>query len=311
MNTREYVKSLFKDYEETGGLNDFMEELQANLDAHIESLIRKGLSEKGAFDKACAELGDVSVMANELSIKKRREVFEEVYMDIRKYMSAKRVAAYVIFGLVAFFGIITAFISYFAVGGAHTIEQILTGEIDIAAFMGALMPFLVASAAGFTFLGLTQETKSHYPMGKKRAALYTLAAGLIVFSLFAMFITYFSARIEESSYALMSAIGTLIPFALPGGGLMAFLALTEKERLKPWAASFQETAVKQHLEIWNDPAAANRFGIFSGALWILAAALFFLFGFLAGFKYSWIIFLFATAVQLFVQGLMMKKKQSC
>ena len=84
MNTEEYVHSLFADYEETQGLKDFMEELQSNLDARVASLVKKGLSEQDAFEKACAELGDISVLADELSLKKRREVFEEVYMDIRK-----------------------------------------------------------------------------------------------------------------------------------------------------------------------------------------------------------------------------------
>jgi hypothetical protein len=40
MNTKEYVQSLFSDYEETEGLKDFMEELQSNLDARIASLER-------------------------------------------------------------------------------------------------------------------------------------------------------------------------------------------------------------------------------------------------------------------------------
>ena len=313
MKTCEYIQSLFSDYEETEGLRDFMEELQSNLDARIASLARKGLAEQDAFDKACAELGDISVLAKELSLKKRREVFEEVYMDMRKYMGSKRVAAYVVFGITALFGIIIALVSYSAVrwppdngwflsaGWAFNYESLVV-------FAGALMPFLVASIAGFTFLGLTQETKSHFPMGKKRAAWYTVAAGLISLGFLIMLITYFSMRFEEGSFAIMFSIVTLIPFVLPGGGLLAFLLLTEKNRLKPWAASLHEDAAKQEMKIWNDPATASRFGMFSGAIWIFAFALFFLFGFLAGFRYSWLVFVFAVAVQLLVQGLMVKRK---
>ena len=114
MKTKEYIQSLFSDYEETDGIKDFMEELQSNMDARISSLARKGLPEQEAFNRACAELGDISVLADEFSLKKRREVFEEAYMDIRKYMSAKRVVAYISFGVLAIFGIIVAFISYYA-----------------------------------------------------------------------------------------------------------------------------------------------------------------------------------------------------
>ncbi|MDR3172063.1 MAG: hypothetical protein LBU17_10625 [Treponema sp.] len=39
MNTKDYVKSLFKDYEETEALRDFMEELQTNLDDRIASMV--------------------------------------------------------------------------------------------------------------------------------------------------------------------------------------------------------------------------------------------------------------------------------
>jgi hypothetical protein len=313
MNTKDYVGSLFKDYEETEGLKDFMEELQSNLDARIASLVRKGQSEKDAFEKACAELGDISVLAKELSLKKRREVFEEAYMDVRKYMSSKRGAAYVIFGGTFVLGIIAALIAYFVVqwpfhGGRSFSPRWFFFTESIVVGMGTLLPFVLIATAGFTFLGLTQETRARFPMNRKRAAWYTTAAVLIVLGFFAMLITYFSVRFGEGSVAIIIAIATLIPFVLPAGGLLCFLILTEKKRLKPWATSFHENAAKQEMQMWDDPVMANRFGMFSGALWIFAVALFILFGFLAGFRFSWVVFVFAVAIQLFIQGLMSKKK---
>ena len=315
MNTKDYVQSLFSDYEETENLKDFMEELQSNLDARIASLVRKGISEQDAFDKACAELGDISVLAKDLSLKKRREVFEDMYMDVRKYISPGRMAAFVIFGITALFGIIAAVISFLATGWFFHSGWLLNPkwpfdrEIGIISFLGTLLPFIVTSISGFTFLGLTQETKSHFPMSGKRAAWYTVAAALIGFGLMAMPITYFAVRFDETShFAIMATIAVLIPFVLPGGGLLAYLALSEKSRLKPWATSLHEDAIKQQMAIYNDPAAANRFGMFSGAIWLFAAALFILLGFLVSFKYSWVVFIFATAFQLVVQGFMIKKK---
>jgi len=303
MNTKEYVQSLFKDYEETEGLKDFMEELQSNLEARITSLTRKGLADNEAFDRACGELGDISVLADELSLKKRREVFEEAYMDIQKYMDTKRVTAYVIFGIIAVFGIIIALIVYFST------RQLLDFKLNNMSAIAAPMPFILASLTGFTFLGLTQETKSHFPMTKKRAAWYAAAAGLIGFGLFAIPITYFSNLHAERSFTLMASIGALIPFALPGCGILCFLVLSEKKRFKPWAASLHEETVRQHLELFKDPVESSRFGIFSGAIWIFAIALFFFFGFLLGFAYSWVVFIFAVGIQLLVQGLMIKRNK--
>ena len=104
----------------------------------------------------------------------------------------------------------------------------------------------------------------------------------------------------------MTTIAILIPFVLPGGGLLAFLVLTEKNRLKPWAKEFRAGVVKREMAMWNDPATAARFGMFSGAIWISAVGLFLLLGFTLGFKFSWLVFIFAVAIQLLVQGIMSK-----
>jgi len=76
----------------------------------------------------------------------------------------------------------------------------------------------------------------------------------------------------------------------------------------PQQQPLHENAIKEEMAIWNDPATAARFGMWSGAIWIFAAALFFLFGFIVGFRYSWVAFVFATAIQLVLQGFMAKKK---
>ena len=256
MNTNEYVKSLFSDYEKTGKLMDLMEELQSNLDARIGSLVKKGLSEQEAFDKACGELGDISALADELSINKRREVFEEAYLDTKKYLTTGRVVAYVIFGALAFFGAITASFTYFSTA------WILDNNLLITATLGTFMPFIVASIAGFTFLGFTQETRTLFPVSKKRAAAYTTATSLISFGLTVIPMAYFSTRFAEkfiseepffsltipnllsmtvppfpsgNFLAVISALGVTITFIFPGVCILAYLILTEKNRKKPWA----------------------------------------------------------------------------
>jgi hypothetical protein len=322
MNAKEFVDSLFEGYEKTAALADFKEELLGNLNAKIENFVKKGMGEEEAFAKASAELGDVSTLADELSLKKRKEVFEEVYMDIKKYMSTGRVAAYVIFGVVALFGITAGFIALFATKG-------IAAHLDLTVLFSSMMPFLTTAAIGFTYLGVTQELPSMYPVSKKRGAWYACAAGLIAFGIFSMPMGFFGSRlagdfltitIQESpemmSYitshavSIIPIISMLIPFVLPGIGILVFLILTEKDRLKPWAKEFHAKAVEREMAMWNDPATATRFGLFSGAIWIFAAGIFVLLGFIIGFKFSWLVFIFAVAIQLLVQGFMSKRAET-
>lgn len=234
-------------------------------------------------------------------------------MDIRNFMSTKRVAGYVVFVVLTLFGIITGLIVFFSGKWRDT-------QFDLTSVFAAIMPFLTAAAAGFTWLGLTQETASSYPVSGKRAAWYAAGVGLIVFGLFTVPVVLFgnsvknfnimtlgAIPVENGRWEWLGAISSLVPFMLPGIGILVFLGLTEKDRLKPWAKHLRDNAVKSEMEIWNDPAMATRFGLFSGAIWIFAAGLFILLGFLIGFKYSWLVFIFATAFQLLVQGLLSKK----
>jgi len=311
MKAKEFVDSLFKGYEETAALADFKEELLANLNAKTESLVKKGMTPEAAFEKAAAQLGDVSALADELSLKKRKEVFEEVYMDIRNFMSTKRVAGYVVFVVIALFGIITGLIVFFG-------DRWQNQQHSLTVAFAAMMPFVTAAAAGFTWLGLTQETASTYPVSGKRAAWYAAGVGLIVLGLLTAPVVLFSSinismkalseiTLEAGRLKWLAAISSLIPFLLPGIGILVFLGLTEKDRLKPWAKDLRDNAVKSGMEMWNNPVMATRFGLYSGAIWTFAIGVFILLGFLIGFKYSWLVFIFATAVQLLVQAMLSRK----
>ena len=314
MEAKQFVDSLFQGYEETAALADFKEELLGNLNAKIEDFVKKGMGLEAAFAKASAELGDVSALADELSLKKRTEVFEEAYMGINRYMSAPRVVTYVFFGALAFFGITAACIAFFATGKIG-----VNKHIELTTFFATMMPFLVTAVAGFTYLGMTQETASMYPVSKKRGAGYSVAAGLIAFGLLTMPIVYFGGKLAgddgisgatiqnlDHVIAIVPVISLIIPFILPGIGILVYLCLTEKDRLKPWAKDFRDKTMAREMALWNDPAVAMRFGMFSGAIWIFATGLFFLLGFIISFKFSWLVFIFAVAFQLVIQGVMSK-----
>jgi MFS family permease len=307
MNTQNYVKSLFKDYEESPGLAEFMEELQSNLEARIASLRIKGMDEKTAFEKATAELGDISALADDISRKKRQEVFEEQYMDIRHYMKKSRVAAYIVCGITLLFGVLTALIAYFGTHADQAAMSYLRGlgetQADLTALFGVLLVFLSASIAGFTYLGVTQETSSLYPVKTKRALLYALGTLLIVFGILLFPLVYFAAGAKDG---LVGALASLLPFTLSGIGLLAFLVLTETERRKPWILAHLTEETKKYRELWGDPAAAARFGTLSGAIWIFAIGIFLVLGFALSFKFSWLVFVFAVAFELLVQSFLFK-----
>lgn len=290
MDTRKYIDSLFSDYEETSALIDFKEELKSFLDERIKALVKSGMDEKDAFEKATNELGDMSAVVDEISRKKKQEILAEMYMKTRHYMPTWRIVLYILCGTVFGFGVIVAALSGFFTG-------------DINASLGSLLVFGVVPILGFLFLGLTQETAVHEPMDWKRALLYVIAAGVFLFGVIVFIITYF-----EDSAGLPYAIATLIPFILPSSAFGAFLILTEKDRSKPWVKKQREEYIKRSRERFGDPAQEERFGLFSGALWIAAIAVFILLTMLFGLKFSWLAIAAALIGQMLVLGMFTKSK---
>jgi hypothetical protein len=301
-DTKAFVDSLFEGYEKTDALLELMEELTGNLDDKVESDMKKGISRAVAFDKAKAELGDVSALAGELSLRLRRDVIAERYLGVRQYQTAPRVAAYVLFGLLFLFGLVTSAVVYFSRDSAAASLGWDGAMERMTGVFGALLVFITAATAGLTFLGVTQETAALYPMKKKRAVLYAVASGVIAFGLTLFPLTYFAAE-----RGLMEAIATLIPFALPGAGMLSFLVLTETSRLKPWAAERMMAEIRESEKTFGD--AGVHFGLYSGAIWIFAFGVFIALGFFIGFRYSWLVFVFGAAIQLVVRARAMRMER--
>ena len=306
-NTKSYVNSLFNGYEETKNLADFKEELIGHLNDKIENFIKRGLSEHEAFQKATAELGDISALADEMNLKRKQEIISEAFMDIRRFMKPWRVIAYIFFGFVFTLGAICAAIAFFAneplniLFGTILPDTFTENGYNFLALFGVLFVSVPISAAGYTWLLLTQETSSRYPISAKRALWYAAAALVLCGGIIMLPLTWFAVDGKES---IIAALGVLIPFVLPAISLLIFLILTEKDLKKPWVKLLYE----KEAMLFINHATEMRFGMFSGAIWITAFALFILFGFIVSFKISWLVFLFATAVQLCVQGVMMKNE---
>jgi hypothetical protein len=304
-NTKSYVASLFSGYEETKSLTDFKEELEGHLNDKIADFIKKGLGENEAFQKASAQLGDISAIADELSLKRKQEIYSEAYMGTHKYLTPARTALFILGGAIICFGLLAAAITWFA-------TEMQTGALAVG------MVFISSGAGFLTFMGLTQETAANYPMPWKRALLYTVSVTVFLFGLLSAPLVYFATTglnpaelaaqgwtLPPENLGLTSSIATMLAIMLPGAALFAFLVLTEKGRMKPWAKQQHE----KEMAMFSDPVAQMRFGLYSGAIWIAAITLCILLGLVASFKISWIVFLFAIAMQLFVQGVMMRKEK--
>jgi hypothetical protein len=282
MNTQEHVDSLLCGYEETQTLADFKEELRSNLDDRIASLVKKGATKQAAFTKATEELGDISALAEEISLKRKKEIYSEMYMKTRNYMSTKRIALCVLFGAMLGFAVIGALLDWLNLQ-------------EPAGPMGALLIFGGIPILGFVFLSLTQETATHENMSWKRAFWYVAASGMFLFGVFTFGVTYF-----YSERGIADAIATLIPFALPGVALGVFLILTEKDRRKPWVIEQAKKYTEQETEYFANPAQAARFGILSGAIWIAAIAGFTVPTMTLGIQFSWLAIVAALVIQMII-----------
>jgi hypothetical protein len=305
METQDFIDRLFSEYEESPKLRDFTEELLSNLEARIASLKVKGLDEKAAFEKATGELGDISALADQISLKKKQEVFQDAYLGVRKYLKPGRVGLYVLSGGFLVLGLVIALVVYLTGEEQSALEAFWEPNKKTVEVLGVLLGFVPPTAVAFTFLGITQETASRNPLSPKRGAWYALAAAVLSFGIILSPLTYFA-----TGRGLMEAAATLIPCAIPGLGLLIFLILTERDTRKPWVRARYEEEAKANRKLFGDPVTATRFGLVSGGLWTFAVGFFFLLGFLAGFQFSWLAFIFATAAQLVIQGLMMKKSGS-
>ena len=300
MREKVYIDRLFADYEDTAEIRDFKEEIATNLMERIKELVSNGLSEDAAFDKAAAELGDITAIADEAGKKKRNEAIGQMYMGAKTPLTKKTAAGLTVASALLLFSVGFALISAFGRSGGASHYYVSAG--------------LLSAAFGlYTYFGLTQETTAHYAMRSGRALAYGivcligfLGAGLAVVS-FAF-----------NGFEMSAALSVKMALILPAVCALIFLLATESKRQKPWLKAMMEgferkvgleieTAIKQRVTSMVNPTKAARFGVVSGGIWILAIAVFFLLHLVFSLPFAWIIFLFALAIQVFMVSTIFEK----
>ncbi len=288
MELKEFIDQAFQKYEESPELMDFKEELLTNLEDRLSSLESSGLKHHEALDEIKKEFADINKIADEMSLAKKKEVFEIQYMSFRHFVTKQRAAIYAILGVLALFGLIVAGLGYLGSGKIET-------------FTGVLMVFLAIPLAGFVYMGLTQETATRHPMRPLRAAFYSISSFAFLFGFLLVPMMVFG---EAKSF--QAALAVLIPFAVPSIGVIAYLVITEADHRKAWVLKEAEKHMEwaKQFEVSGN---AQTFGIITGAIWILAIGVFVLLLMLKLWAYSWIPFVITIAAMMFVQAHYMKK----
>ena len=298
MREQVYVDRLFADYEDTPEIRDFKEEITANLTEHVKELVSKGLDDENAFEKAAAELGDITAIADDVGKKKRNETIVQMYMKAKVPTTRKTALGMTAASALSLLAVGIALISLFS-------------SSQSASFFYASVVLLSFSCGMFAYFGMTQETAARYAMKSKRAAAYgavilagVLGAGLAVVSFFC------------TDLGLPAAVGIKAAFIIPAICALIFLLITEPKRHKPWYKAMIKDMIDREMEgsavngnsIVNIANAA-RFGVASGGVWMLAIAVFLSLRFVAAWQHSWLVFPFAVALQSFMVTMIFEKRK--
>ena len=293
MKEKVYVDRLFADYEETVAINDFKEEITANLTAHVRNLISKGLDEDTAFEKATAELGDITAIADDLGKKRRNEAIGQMYMNA-KVPITKRTAVG-----------ITAATGLFLIAVGIALFTFLSSIIGIPLYVVSAV--LLSTACGlFIYFGLTQETAAHYAMKRKRATAYSVIGFIGVLGPALASVAFFPG---ESGLVIAGIIKGV--FVIPAICALIFLLITEPKRQKPWFKAIIERELESNMQFRKDmvnPKNAARFGMISGGLFMITAAIFITLQFALSIPFAWLILLVYFGVQSMLTSMLFAKK---
>ena len=240
MREKVYVDRLFADYEDTPEIEDFKEEITGNLKERIKELISKGLDEKKAFDKATAELGDITAIADVIGKKKRNEAIGQLYMKAKVPITKKTAVGLTAASGLLLFAIGVALIAFF-------------GKTDGARFYYMSAILLSLSCGLYTYFGLTQETAAHYAMIKRRALAYGMVC---LFALLGVGLAVVSFLFND--FEISVALSIKIAFILPAICALIFLLVTEPKRHKPWLKAMVEQEIENSMRFHRDMVEIGR-----------------------------------------------------
>ncbi|MCR6705367.1 MAG: permease prefix domain 1-containing protein [Cellulomonas sp.] len=284
----------------TPEVQDLKEEIRSNLEARALELQLAGVSPDEAPRRAFDELGDVRALvadaagAAPVTVGSPDGARPQVTAVQRAAQAARLQKVRPRPGFVV--GVVLA--SLVGAGALVVATLGALGTVDVAD--AALLAALVVAAAAVGWLtgaSLAQETTTNHPLPARRAAGYGLGAGL----------TVGGAALAGATALRPLATGWYVPAGLllvVGVCLLSALGATQTNRKKAWARDAEQAYVADN-RFEQDPAAAARFGIYTAALWTVAAAVFLAVGFAGGWAWAWLVLVAASGPWLLMLARML------
>lgn len=323
-----YVDHLFGEIQSSQQISELKEEIIGNLIEKIIDLMVSGKSEEEAFKDAVASIGDISELMDSLEAPtekgnedcKNDNNREDVATDKKLKEPTKKEKNSMIFMSTLSSALwIFAFALFFIIGFSAG------WKYSWLVFIFALAIQLLVVAF---FWKITTHSKGNYEELLKilSVALWVLSFGLFfvvgfswawkyswlvfIFAIVVqlLLVTYFWRIITNNKIDYEELMGILSGalwifsfglFFIVGfnfGWRFSWLVFVAALILQLVLVAFCNRLENGKLDY------EQAMGLLSGALWILATALFFVIGFNAGWKYSWLTFVFATGIQVLMAG---------
>lgn len=285
----------FAGVELTDEVLDLKDEIRANLEARAAELQAAGSSPDDAARRAFDELGDVrALVADATGSSDSASAAADTTAGARQSATQRHAQAAARHKVRPKAGFVVGVVLASLVGAGALVVGVLGAlvtDLPAAAVLTAVA--LLALAVGWiTGSSLAQETTTNHPLPRARAAWYGVGAGFAVAG----------AGLAGATAALPLAAGWYAPAGLllvGGVCLLSALGATQTNRKKAWARDAERVSTAED-RFSQDPAAAARFGIYTVVIWTAAAGVFLAVGFAGGWAWSWLVFLPATAVWMFV-----------
>lgn len=164
------IGKAFSQYEYSAELADLKEKLSTNYQERLKDSSGGNTNNSVIKEIINAELADVDSIARELNLKKKKKVTIARITDSNNVVSKNRAIIYTSLWVLIPYCMIVAALSYIS-------------SDEIADPIGVLMVFFGIPVAGMTYMRLTQETSSRYPISKTRALFYAFSVYFLLFGL--------------------------------------------------------------------------------------------------------------------------------
>ncbi|WP_158373063.1 permease prefix domain 1-containing protein [Cellulosimicrobium cellulans] len=258
---------------------DLKEEVRASLMARAADLEAAGTAPAEAARTALAEIGDLRDVVAAVADTPADDAGHAALL------SAHRVRPRPAF-------VVRVTLAAVVLAGAATLEALVaTGVLAWSVVAGAVLAVVAGVATGVVVAdALRQETTQNYPLPARRALGFGASSAGVVTALGLGGL--FAADLGRIWLAV--AAGVLLVAGVLG---FVVLGVTQTNRHKPWTVELGRQAVGQD-RFTREPEAAARFGIYSGALGLVAVLAFVVLTMTVGIAWSWLALVGAMVVHM-------------